>query len=71
MTNFLTHMCEPWTNSLFYYRNHGSAYGRVLCGIKVPKGDAKTFQSFLDTLGYASFRETDNPAYRTFLNGAS
>ena len=50
--NFLTHMGEPRNINLFYYRNHGSAYGRVLCGIKVPQGGAKAFQSFLDTLGY-------------------
>ena len=69
--NFLTHMGEPRNINLFYYGNHGSAYGRVLCCIKVPKGDAKAFQSFLDTLDYPRFRETDNPAYWTFLNGAS
>ena len=69
--NFLTHMGEPRNINLFCYRNHGSAYGRVLCCIKVPKGDAKAFQSFLDTLDYPRFRETDNPAYWTFLNGAS
>ena len=45
--NFLTHMGEPRNINVFYYRNHGSAYGRVLCCIKVPKGDAKAFQSFL------------------------
>ena len=69
--NFLTHMGEPRNINLFYYRNHGSAHGRVLCGIKVPQGGAKAFQSFLETLGYPRVRETDNPAYLTFLNGAS
>ena len=69
--NFLTHMGEPRNINLFYYRNRGSAYGRVLCGIKVPQGGAKAFQSFLDTLGYPRVRETDNPTYWTFLNGAS
>ena len=69
--NFLTHMDDLWNISLFYYRNHCSAYGRVLCGIKVPQGGAKAFQSFLETLGYPRVRETDNPAYWTFLNGAS
>ncbi len=69
--NFLTHMGEPRNINLFYYRKHGSAYGRVLSGIKVPQGGAKAFQSFLDTLGYPRVRETDNPAFWTFLNGAS
>ena len=37
--NFLTHMGERWNISLFHYRNHGSAYGRVLCGVQVPEAD--------------------------------
>jgi len=69
--NLLTYMGEPRNINLFCYSNHGSAHGRVLCGIKVPQGGEKAFQSFLDTLGYPRVRETDNPAYWTFLNGAS
>jgi threonine dehydratase len=68
LMNFLTHMGERWNISLFHYRNHGSAFGRVLCGVQVPASDEGEFQSFLETLGYPSFRETENPAYRTFLN---
>ena len=67
LMNLLTHMGERWNISLFHYRNHGSAYGRVLCGVQVPAADKEAFQSFLDTLGYSSFAETNNPAYRTFL----
>ena len=66
--NFLTHVGGRWNISLFHYRNHGSAFGRVLCGVQVPDSDESEFQSFLETLGYPSFRETENPAYRTFLN---
>lgn len=68
LMQFLTLMGERWNISLFHYRNHGSAFGRVLCGIQVPDKDMKAFRAFLDTLGYPSFPETDNPAYRTFLN---
>ena len=68
LMNFLNHMGERWNISLFHYRNHGSAFGRVLCGVQVPDSDESEFQSFLETLGYPSFRETENPAYRTFLN---
>jgi threonine dehydratase len=68
LMNFLTHMGERWNISLFRYRNHGPAFGRVLCGVLVPESDKSEFQSFLETLGYPSFRETGNPAYRTFLN---
>lgn len=68
LMDFLTHMGERWNISLFHYRNHGSAFGRVLCGVQVPDKDIAAFQSFLDTLGYQSYAETENPAYRTFLN---
>ena len=68
LMNFLNRSGERCNISLFHYRNHGSAYGRVLCGVQVPAADKEAFQSFLDTLGYSSFAETNNPAYRTFLN---
>ena len=68
LVNFLAHMGGRWNSSLLHYRNHGSAFGRVLCGVQVPESDESEFQSFLETLGYPSFRETENPAYRTFLN---
>lgn len=67
LMNFLDQMGNRWNISLFHYRNHGSAFGRVLCGIQVPKTDAKHFQSFVDTLGYRYWPETGNPVYKTFL----
>ena len=67
LMNFLDQMGSRWNISLFHYRNHGSAFGRVLCGIQVPDGDAKGFQSFLKKLGYNYWPETDNPVYKTFL----
>ncbi|HID99035.1 MAG TPA: threonine ammonia-lyase, biosynthetic, partial [Thiotrichaceae bacterium] len=60
------HIQLQW--ALFHYRNHGSAYGRVLIGIQVPDEQLKAFQNFLDDLGYAYWNEADNPAYRLFLN---
>jgi threonine dehydratase len=67
LMTFLDQMGSRWNISLFHYRNHGSAFGRVLCGIQVPDGDAKDFQSFLERLGYNYWPETDNPVYKTFL----
>ena len=67
LLRFLTHIGKRWNISLFHYRNHGAAYGRVLVGIQVsPEFDAE-FQKFLDTLGYSYWEETDNPAYGLFL----
>jgi threonine dehydratase len=33
----------------------------------VPKADQTAFSKFLSTLGYPHVDETDNPAYRLFL----
>ena len=68
LLNFLNHIGERWNISLFHYRNHGSAFGRVLCGMQVPRADMSEFKEFLGTLGYAHWPETDNPVYKTFLS---
>ncbi|MCG8547221.1 MAG: threonine ammonia-lyase, biosynthetic [Alphaproteobacteria bacterium] len=67
LLNFLNRMGEGWNISLFHYRNHGNAFGRVLVGIQVPAKDNAKFRGFLRTLGYASVEETLNPAYDLFL----
>jgi threonine dehydratase len=67
LMKFLSSMRPSWNISLFHYRNQGADYGKVLVGLQVPQADAKPFRSFLDTLGYQSVEETDNPAYRLFL----
>jgi len=69
LLKFLTSMGRGWNISLFHYRNHGAAYGRVLVGIQVPPGDRKRFRSLLDDLGYVYFEELNNPAYALFLGG--
>ena len=53
--------------SLFHYRNHGAAYGRVLVGLQVPATDRDACAADLAALGYEYIEETDNPAYRFFL----
>ncbi len=65
---FLTAMGDRWNISLFHYRNHGAAYGRVLLGIQVPDQDRKEFGVFLDGLGMKYSDEKENPAYQAFLN---
>ena len=67
LSTFLNKVGHKWNISLFHYRNHGSAYGRVLCGIQVPDGDQTRFAGFLEALGYNYHAESDNPAYRAFL----
>jgi len=67
LLRFLEHMGQDWNISLFHYRNHGAAYGRVLVGIQVPPQEQADFGRFLDEVGYPYQNETDNPAYTLFL----
>jgi len=67
LLNFLSQIGNRWNISLFHYRNHGAAYGRVLVGLQVPVDDHKALKEFLNGLGYTWWDETDNPAYKMFL----
>ena len=71
LLSFLDRMGQNWNISLFHYRNHGSDIGRVLVGMQVPPGDEKEFDVFLNQLGYPSWNETMNPAYKLFLGKAN
>jgi len=64
---FLTVMSAEHNITLFHYRNHGAAFGRVLAGLTVPPDQHHAFESRLTSLGYTYFDETKNVAYRTFL----
>ncbi len=57
----------PWNISLFHYRNHGSAYGRVLVGLQIADAERPRFEAFLQQLNYSFRFEGDNPAYSLFL----
>jgi threonine dehydratase len=65
---FLTALSDRWNISLFHYRNHGAAYGRVLMGLQVPQKDQQEFLVFLESLGMEYSDEKNNPAYLMFLS---
>jgi threonine dehydratase len=65
--DFLKALHGRWNISLFHYRNHGAAYGRVLCGLQVPRRERWDCRRSLDKLGYPYSEETGNPAYDIFL----
>jgi threonine dehydratase len=67
LLRFLNNMGERWNISLFHYRNHGAAYGRVLMGVQVPHGDRKQLAALLEAFDYPCWEETANPAYAMFL----
>lgn len=68
LLRFLNRIGQKWNISLFHYRNHGAAYGRVLVGIQVPDADKTEFNRYLDEVGYPYWEESDNPAYGLFLH---
>jgi len=67
LLKFLETIGHDWNISLFHYRNHGAAYGRVLVGIQVPNSQRSRFDEFLQKLGYRYWEESDNPVYKLFL----
>jgi len=67
LMQFLDALGERWNISMFHYRNHGAAYGRVLVGIQVPTAEHEAFRDSLQQIGYRFWEETDNVAYQTFL----
>jgi len=67
LMTFLDLLGERWNISMFHYRNHGAAYGRVMVGIQVPAQDSHPFDEFLRLTQYPYQEETGNIAYQTFL----
>lgn len=70
LLTFLEGLNDSWNISLFHYRNHGADYGRVLVGIQVPESERADFRAHIDAIGFPYWDETENPAYRQFLDVA-
>lgn len=69
LLRFLSALGGRWNISLFHYRNHGAAFGRVLIGLQMPAEERVEIQSCLDRLGFEYAEETSNPAYGLFAGG--
>lgn len=67
LMKFVTSMSPNWNISLFHYRNNGADYGRIVVGMQVPTHEMPEWQTFLDSLGYRYWDESQNPAYKLFL----
>jgi len=67
LLKFLNSMPNSWNITLFHYRNHGAAYGRVLVSIEIPDEENTELNAFLQKLGYWFREETGNQAFITFL----
>ena len=71
LMRFLSVLGTGWNITMFHYRNHGAAWGRVLAGFEVPEEDLdderKRLTAYLKRIGYRYWEESDNPAYELFL----
>ena len=66
--NFLNKLGNHWNISMFHYRNHGAAEGRVFAGLQAPASETKQLKETLDSIGYPYWNETKNEAYKLFLS---
>jgi threonine dehydratase len=72
LLKFLLALEHQWNISLFHYRNHGAAFGKVLIGLQLATAaDCTAFEQCLQQLDLQYQRETENPAYRLFAGGRS
>jgi threonine dehydratase len=67
LMRFLTKLGGSWNITLFHYRNHGAAFGRVLVGLQATTADKPELEQFLQQLGYRYSEESNNEAYRLFM----
>ena len=67
LLQFLSGLGRGWNITMFHYRNHGAAWGRVLVGFEAEPADRSTLTRYLKKIGYRYWEETDNPAYELFL----
>jgi threonine dehydratase len=71
LLRFLSVLGTGWNITMFHYRNHGAAWGRVFAGFEVPGSaievERKRLAAYLKRIGYRYWEETGNPAYDLFL----
>ena len=67
LMEFLDGLGSRWNISLFHYRNHGAAWGRVLAGFNADASERGKLSTYLNRIGYRYWEETDNPACELFL----
>jgi len=68
LLRFLTGIGIRHNISMFHYRNHGSAWARVLVGVQAADDEMESLRSELRKIGFRFWEETDNPAYKLLLS---
>lgn len=67
LMQFLNVLGNRWNITLFHYRNHGAAFGRILCAFDLQQQRESALIADLEQTGYRFHPETTNPAYQRFL----
>jgi threonine dehydratase len=67
LMKFLDALGSDFNISMFHYRNHGAAYGRILVGFTDNDQDRSQLVARLAQVGFRYWEETENPAYQAYL----
>ena len=67
LLDFLTRIGTRGDISLFHYRNHGAAYGRVLVGLRFALPSEAAIEAFVAELGFHGEEVSGDAACRLFL----
>ncbi len=67
LLNFLEKLGQDFNITLFHYRNHGAAEGRVLVGLQASNAGSRKIQDALNDIGYQCEPISDNVGYQMFL----
>ncbi len=67
LLTFLERLGQQFNISLFHYRNHGAAEGRVLMGLQLGQHQPHDLHTALDAIAYPYEEITNNAGYQLFL----
>ncbi len=67
LADFLRALGGRWNITLFHYRNHGAAYGRVLFGLDIVNSELDCLAKSLSEAGFDIVNETENRAFELFM----
>ena len=67
LLTFLEKLGDDFNITLFHYRNHGAAEGRVLVGLQASESNSRLLQDALLDIGYDCTAINDNIGYQLFL----
>lgn len=67
LLTFLERLGQQFNISLFHYRNHGAAEGRVLMGLQLDQHQPQALNHVLNSIGYPYQDISGNAGYQLFL----